>query len=61
MSTPEPRSTEPSYDEADTANFQQFMDASERQESDDGRTFRLVSLLVGVAALAGVMYLLLFT
>jgi hypothetical protein len=62
MSTPEPRSTEPRHDDAaDTANFQQFMDASEPQTSDDGRAFRLISLLVGVAVLAGVMYVLLFT
>ena len=47
-------------DEADTASFQEFMDADDTSAVDDGRTFRLLSLLVGIAVLVAVMYLLLF-
>lgn len=46
-------------DSADTASFQQFMDEREPATSDDGRTFRLLSLLVGVVVLVVVIYLLL--
>lgn len=49
-----------SNDSADTASFQQFVDRRDGGGADDGRVFRLVTLLVGIAILVAVMYLLLF-
>ncbi|MBW3605615.1 MAG: hypothetical protein KY460_12055 [Actinobacteria bacterium] len=46
-------------DSADTASFQQFMDERETATTDDGRTFRLLSLLVGIVVLVIAIYLLL--
>lgn len=53
----EPSSTE--KDAADTASFQRFMDEHDHPRTDDNRTFRLVTLLIGLVVLAGVIYLLL--
>lgn len=60
MSSPDPHQPDTGHDEADTANFQQFMDSRTEAPTDDGRTFRLLSLLAGVVVLIVVMYLLLF-
>lgn len=53
------RPSDQTPDSADTASFQRFMDERQAARTDDGRTFRLLSLLVGVVALLVVMYLLL--
>lgn len=47
------------HDSADTASFQQFMDEPEAAATNDGRTFRLVSLLIGLVVLVVGIYLLL--
>ena len=60
MSSHDETPTNHGPDEADTASFQQFMDDHGDAEVDDGRTFRLLSLLAGVVALLVIMYLLLF-
>lgn len=60
MSTHDHQPSDTDHDEADTATFQQFVDAGESRPSDDGRTFRMISLLAGVGILVVVMYLLLF-
>jgi hypothetical protein len=60
MSSHDETPTDHGPDEADTASFQQFMDDHGDAGVDDGRTFRLLSLLAGVLALVVVMYLLLF-
>lgn len=60
MSAHDHRPPESAYDDVDTANFQQFMDDQSTGAVNDGRAFRLLSLLVGVIVLVGVMYLLLF-
>jgi hypothetical protein len=46
-------------DSADTASFQQFVDASDTTPATDNRTFRLLSLLVAVVVLIAGVYLLL--
>lgn len=60
MSSHDETPTDRGPDEADTASFQQFMDDQGDAAVDDGRTFRLLSLLAGVVALVVIMYLLLF-
>lgn len=49
-----------SHDSADTASFQEFVNRPDSGRTDDGRVFRWVTLLVGIAVLVAVMYLLLF-
>ena len=60
MSSHDPTPTDHGPDEADTASFQQFVDDRGDAGTDDGRTFRMLSLLAGIVVLIVVMYLLLF-
>lgn len=60
MSSHDETPTNRGPDEADTASFQQFMDDHDDAGVDDGRNFRLLSLLAGVVVLVVIMYLLLF-
>jgi hypothetical protein len=46
-------------DSADTASFQEFVDRERSAPVDDGRTFRLLTLLVGLLVAAGLVWLLL--
>jgi hypothetical protein len=46
-------------DSADTASFQQFVDARDTGTTTDNRTFRLLSLLVAAVVLVAGIYLLL--
>ena len=48
-----------SHDSADTASFQEFVNRQDNARTADGRVFRLVTLLVGIAVLVAVMYVLL--
>lgn len=45
-------------DSADTASFQRFMDEQRSGTTNDGRSFRLLSLLVGAIVLLAVVFLL---
>ena len=51
--------TEAAADSADTASFQEFVDRERSAPVDDGRTFRLLTLLVGLVVAAGLVWLLL--
>lgn len=46
-------------DSADTASFQEFVDRERSAPVDDGRTFRLLTLLIGLVVAAGLVWLLL--
>lgn len=59
MSSHDQTPTNRGPDEADTASFQEFVDSAGETGTDNGRTFRLLSLLAGIVVLAIIMYLLL--
>jgi hypothetical protein len=46
-------------DSADTASFQEFVDRESSTPVDDGRTFRMITLLIGLVVAAGLVWLLL--
>lgn len=59
MTDPDQTPPDRAHDSADTASFQQFVDEREPATTNDGRTFRLLSLLVGLIVLIVGIYLLL--